>query len=501
VRVGTVSAVLWTLVVGLLGLYLLAFVLSAGGRLARPLDEITYGESWLLDDARRVARGEGLYTSPDQLPITHTAYMPLYAVMVGMLQRIVGDAGYAPGRAVSFLAAMVAAGALAWSGRCTTGRLRYGLLAAGLLLTQNLTTLLWAPLHRVDVLALGFTAIGLALARAGRVRLSMLPFLLAFLTKQTFLMAPLAVCLALWPCRRQMAGCAALFGGGVAVVVVVGQWLTGGWFLWHTALANSNRADFQTFAILMGSFFQFNGLAVLGAAALLFLPERPGERVWRLYFLLTLATLPTIAKLGASSNYWLESSLATAALVGMVAHRLNGSSLLAGGSRDGGQASGMRLVMPLAVAGGLLFAVPAYQATVQEATEALGDGHTAGVPSYVTLVGDTDARVIRVEGSLVSRVAQETGEVLTDNSGLAVAAGKRIAYEFQIFQLLQAEGRWTEAPILEAVLARRFSLVALMHPLDGPTDGPRWTPALRNALRETYTLVGEHSGFWLYRPT
>jgi hypothetical protein len=484
VRVGTLSAVLWTLVVGLLGLYLLAFVVSAAGRLARPLDEITYGESWLLDDARRVGRGERLYSPPDQLPITHTAYMPVYPVVVGTLQRVVGDGGYAPGRAVSLLAALVAAGALAWSVRCTTGWPRYGLLSAGLLLTQNLTTLLWAPLHRVDVLALSFTVVGLALASAGRVRLSMLPFLLAFLTKQTFLVAPLAVCLALWPCRRQMAACAALFGGGVVLVVVVGQWLTGGWFLWHTVLANSNGADFQTFAILMGSFFQFNGLMVLGAAALLFLPERPGERVWRLYFLLALATLPTIAKLGASSNYWLESSVATAALVGMLAHRLAGRPLRAA------DADGMRLVMPLAVAGALLFAVPAYQATVQEAAEALGERHAAGVPSKVTLVGDADARVIRVDGSLVSRVAQEPGDVLTDNSGLAVAAGKRIEYEFQIFQLLQAEGRWSEGPILEAVRTRRFSLVALMHPLDGPTDGPRWTPAIRAALLEAYAPLG-----------
>ena len=53
---------------------------------------------------------------------------------------------------------------LAWP---LTSRWSVGLLAAGFFLTQNLTALLWAPLHRVDPLALGLTLLGLALATAG----------------------------------------------------------------------------------------------------------------------------------------------------------------------------------------------------------------------------------------------------------------------------------------------------------------------------------------------
>ena len=100
-----------------------------------------------------------------------------------------------------------------------------------------------------------------------------------------------------------------------------------------------------------------------------------------------------------------------------------------------------------------------------------------------------------------TRWPTETGDLLTDNSGLAVAAGKRIEFEFQIFQLLNAEGQWSEQPILDAVAARRFSLVALMHPLDGPVEGTRWTPALRAALRAAYVPAGQQAGFWLYRPS
>ena len=136
--------------------------------------------------------------------------------------------------------------------------------------------------------------------------------------------------------------------------VVLAQWISGGWFLWHTVLANSNQADFQTFAILMGSFLQYNGLPVLLALASLTVPAPATERVWRLYFLGCLATLPSIAKIGASSNYWLELSAATAVLLALASVRLV--------ARPEPLA---RAAPPLILAGTLLFSMTAYQATAR----------------------------------------------------------------------------------------------------------------------------------------
>src|SRR5207244_2089465 len=140
----------------------------------------------------------------------------------------------------------------------------------------------------------------------------------------------------------------------------------------------------------------------------------PGERLWRLYLVGTLLALPTIAKLGASSNYWLELTAASAAALALASHRLAVWPLA-------------RPLAPTIVAGALLVAVPRYQAT-------------------------------------------------------------------------HVEGLWSEQPILDAINARRFSLVALMHPLDGPALGTRWTPAVHKALNSAYTPAGVEAGFWLYRP-
>jgi hypothetical protein len=487
-RAAATAVTLWVLVACLIAIYLVLFGLSAAGRLARPAEEFTYGESWLLDGARRVARGEGLYAAADQIPLMHIAYTPVYYALVGALQRVIGDSGYTIGRVVSLVATLGGSVAMAWSLRCLTTRWSVGLLAAGLFLTQNMTALLWAPLHRVDPLALGLTLAGLALATGGRVSLAGVLFVLAFLTKQTFLVAPLAVAISLWPCRAQCLRFVAVVLGGGLLAASIGQWITNGWFLWHTVLANGNEPDLVTFAALMGSFLQFNGLPVVAAMASLALPARPGERLWRIYFLGGLATLPSLAKLGASSNYWLELSAAIAAILALTSWRLSAWPMA-------------RLVAPTVLAGSLLIAIPGYQASAHETAAVALDLARSASPRYLSLIGDGDGiSTLRVDSRFVDEIAREPGELLTDNSGLAVAAGKRIEYEFQIFQLLNAEGYWSEQPILDAVGARRFSLVALMRPLDDPIGSPRWTPALRAALRQAYVLAGETSGFWLYRP-
>jgi hypothetical protein len=296
----------------------------------------------------------------------------------------------------------------------------------------------------------------------------------------------------LWPHRARLAWFSAIFVGGVAAGIGLAQWLTHGWFLWHVVTANTNEPDLSTFATLMGSFLQFNGLPILAALASLSLSGGPGERVWRAYFVGCCLTLPALAKLGASSNYWLELTAATTALLVLASCHL-------------AAAPATRLVAPTLLAGSLLIAVPGYQAATVQLVGTAQDviplqPATPEQPAFVSLVSDSGVAPYRVDARFIERVAREPGELLTDNSGLAVAAGKRIMYEFQIFQLLGAEGHWSEQPILDAIQARRFSLVALMHPLDGPVAGTRWSPALQSALQAAYEPAGADAGFWLYRP-
>ena len=472
---GGALAALWAAVGMLLLSYLAWFGLNAASRLARPV-EFMYGESIVLAAARRVAQGEPLYLPADRLPLLVTAYTPLYYLLVAALQQPFGD-GYAPGRVVSLVATLASAALLAWSVRRLGGCWAGGLLAGGLFLTQNMTALLWAPLHRVDPLALCFSLAGLALATAGRPHAAAVPFLLAVLTKQTYFVAPIAVCLSLWPHRRAALGFAALFAGGLALAGAAAQALSGGWFLWHTVLANANAYDAAVLKSMLGQFLHFNGLPLLAAAALFSLRPCPGEQPWRLYFLGTLLTLPSIGKVGASSNYWLELTAATSALSGLLAGRL--------ATRPGLRAATTELGLAMMLVGALLVAVPGYQALSHDLRRELPAG---------------GARAVRAQTRLAPLLAAEPGEVLTDEPALAIAAGKPVAFEFVIFQLLADQRVWDERPILEAIAARRFGLAVLGSPLDAPPERANGSAAVREALRAAYEPAGEREGYWFYRP-
>jgi hypothetical protein len=476
-----VLKLLWAAVAGWLLVDLAALGLSAYERLRSPA-EFLYGEAIVLDETRRLGLGGALYAPPTGLPLTVTAYTPLYYLLVGWLQASSGTTGFLPGRLVSVAAVLVSAVVLAWTVRALAGRWWGGLLAGGLFLTQNLTVLLWGPAHRVDPLALGLSLGGLALATAGRSTLAAVPLALAVLTKQNYLAAPLCVALVLWPCRRCLARFGLVCGGLVAAAFGVGQWLTGGWLVWHTVLANANPLDFTYFASLFGAFLQFNALPLLAASALFRLPARGSERLWRAYFVVSGAeALATIGKLGASSNYWLELTAATAVLIGVLANRLGATTAAVRAPLSATGLAGVTLAS-------LLMGVPAYQATVAQALDLHVQGAIGGMGPQL---------------ELAPLVAAEPGPILTDDPGLASLAGKRVEFESVIFTILASQGVWDERPILAAIAARRFGLVVVQEPLDAPPRpliAARWTERVRAALRASYAPAAQQAGYWLYRP-
>jgi hypothetical protein len=286
------------------------------------------------------------------------------------------------------------------------------------------------------------------------------------------------VVLMLWPRWRAMVGFGVLFVAGLAAAAAVGQALTGGWFLWHVVVANENPFTLEYVAAQLGAFLQFNGVILLLAGALFSLPGRPAERPWRLYFGLTLAqALLSMGKVGASSNYWLEWTGAASVLIGILATRVRRRPSPWPGWFAGG------------LLGALLVAVPGYQATAYEALRLHVKGTSPALEGQVRAA---------------QMLASEPGEVLTDDPGAAVAAGKPVLFEAVIYTVLTEQGLWDQRPILEAIQGRRFGLVVLQESLDDPVppiEMERVTPAVRAALKASYTLADYQSGHWFYRPT
>jgi hypothetical protein len=315
------------------------------------------------------------------------------------------------------------------------------------------------------------------LSSFGRSRLAGIPLVLAVLTKQTYVTAIISVAIQLWPRRRAMLLFLAPVVACVLLVLVVGQVLSGGWLLWHTVIADANPLNIDYFSAMFTEFIQLNAVPVIAAAALLAIPSLPGERQWRTYFVLSgLQALLTVGKLGASSNYWLELTAATAALIGIGAVRLTRDVTIRRGFTSATLAG--------VVLAGLLTVVPGYAATVTATAQlALMDKP----PAQLAIAAD---------------VAREPGDVLTDDPSLALLAGKPVEFEFIIFTILAAGHIWDERPILDAIASHRFSLVILSQPLEEPAQpliSARWSPAVHDAILANYAAAGQDGAYWLYR--
>lgn len=474
---GSATTWLWIAVGTLIGLYMLAFALSTLVRLQQPA-EFLYGESVVLAQVRSLNLGGALYPPGTALPLSVTAYTPVYYLLVALLQQLTHQQDYLIGRLVSVAAALGAAGLIVGSVRAVVHGWWGGLLAGGLFLTQNLTVLLWAPVHRVDMLAMCLTLAGLFCASRGRTTLAGVPLALAVLTKQTYIVAIVSVAAQVWPNRRSLAKFLSVAIGGAVIALGLGQLVTGGWLLWHVVIANANPLDFDYFSSMFTSLLQLNAVPVALAALLLGIPPLARERQWRVYFVLSaIAPLLMIGKLGASSNYWLELTAATAVLIGIQAARLS-------------RQPSLRAPLPSAalaalVLAALLLAVPGYAATVKQ----------------IVQLASTDSST---QVDAAAWLAQQSGEVLTDNPDLAVLAGKPVDFEFIIFTILAAQHVWDEQPILDAIDARRFSVVLLSEPVETPQPhliAARWSPAVQTAIEANYVADGQQGPYWVYRPT
>jgi hypothetical protein len=459
-----------------MALYGVVLVVSWIVRLQQPT-EFLYGEAVVLAQVRRLELGQSLYPPATELPLSVTAYTPVYYLLVALVHRLSQEQGFVVGRAISVAAMVGSAGFVMCGVRTVAGRWWGGLLGAGLFLTQNLTVLLWGPVYRVDALALCLTLAGLFLSSTGRTTLAGIPLALAVLTKQTYVIAIVSVAAQVWPDRRALAAFVGVSIGGVLAGLALGQVLSGGWMLWHVVVANANPLDFDYFSAMFEAVVQLNAVPVVVAALLLATPALPRERQWRVYFVLSaIVALVTMGKLGASSNYWLELTAATAVLIGIQAVRLS-------------RVPNVRAPLTSASLAGLVFAsllmaTPGYAATVNQTVQ--------------TAFAEPSPQL-----GVARWLADQPGEVLTDEPSLAALAGKPIEFEFIIFTILAAQHVWDEQPILEAISDRRFSLVMLTQPLETPVPkliAARWSPAVQDALQMNYAPDGQAGAYWVYRP-
>ena len=203
------AAGLVLLLIALLVWRCVQFMLTLREAIAYPF-QIDYGEGIVWQQALLMRPGT-MYGDITRYPFIVFHYPPLYHLVVRAIAGF-GMDYLAAGRAVSAGATLAVAGllgAITFKGtRATAGRTAAleASAVAGLIIFTFAPVVVWAPLMRVDMLAVAFSFAGIwcglmAAERPGFAPLAALAFVAAIFTKQTSLAAPIAIVTAASPCQ------------------------------------------------------------------------------------------------------------------------------------------------------------------------------------------------------------------------------------------------------------------------------------------------------------
>jgi hypothetical protein len=278
------------------------------------------GEGCVLAMVHLLDERGNYFMDMGEYPYVHLNYPPVFPALVWPFFHVFGPSLFVP-RLLSTLATLGILAVLYGLVRTLTGSGPLAVAAAGVSVGPWFLQT-WAPSARVDMLAIFFSLAGLlAFVRGARLPAVFVLFWLGFFTKQNALLAPAAVLLSLaapgqmWTFSRAAAG----FTVPLAVLFGLLDAATDGnayrHLVTYTASANYHWTDVgPAYRALVASSWP---LLAIVLAALARDPRGLAARPLRpvvIYWILSAASLVTVAKEGSGRNYLIEPWLATVLL-------------------------------------------------------------------------------------------------------------------------------------------------------------------------------------------
>lgn len=496
-----VPGLLGTLVLALLSLPALALIWRAGERLLAllafpyPHDSL---EGTLLHEARLMRAGEPLYQPLELYRFVSAPYPPLHPLILSIVDQHIGPHVFWSGRLISLIAAVVLALLVLLVARRAGGSWLGGLLGAAVIISAA-PVILWGTRIKPDLFALACTCLGLLLATVPlRLRASdtaeaaaappglgwlvgaAVAFVLAFYAKQTAVAAPLAVGLALligdlrafWADKRGgMLGRLPVRWGTLVFTLVYLVLALGIWGLLDLVTQrqyslhvwwNGERTGWWSFALMrkfLALLTPYWPLMLVGAALLGYALRTGRVLVPACYMLTAPLTLFGAGETGANHNHLLETllalSIAGGTLAGLSAAALVRRPMLA-----------LPVLVLLIIQLPLLFAPPDRW-------------------YYGQLEPDDPPE------RYVNFIKNTPGEILADDPGLLLMAGKPIRYDDPSTQGPAVRlGAWDQRGMLDDIANKRFSAIMLRVDVRKETIDPagRWTNEMLEAVRDHYEV-------------
>ncbi|HET8627907.1 MAG TPA: hypothetical protein VFL91_10830 [Thermomicrobiales bacterium] len=449
-------------------------------------------EGLIVYEASRLAHGQGIYVAnpPDAHAFVSGPYTPLYFLAVALTLKLTPTV-FAGGRAITFcswLALLAVVGALVWQAagdrrQTADGRRQQdagetpanpsilyrlssivSVAAAVLILAIFSPGVIWAVRVKPTIPALALAAAGLLIVQrwrdSPRREWALVFFVAAYFTKQTELAAPLAAALFLlvnagWRQAARFVGLGLLGGGAIFAALDLA---TRNQLFRHTI--GDRRLPWEPQLVWnFGTLFLRDYWPLLAAAlcAAVALALARAAVVAPYYLATALLFLPTIGVVGADHDHLIELATACALAVGMALAVLPGRRGVPGWA-----------LVPVAA---LLLALVA--------TAWTPDRWYAG---ELTVPSPAEQHQLAL---IVNNLRHTPGDVLSEDVGLLVLAGKPVPYDDpQAMAALSRVGRWDQSQLLDDLAHQRFSLVIL-------------PPSTRPELWTDQTLAAIHANYYL----
>lgn len=421
--------------------------------------EMNYEEGNILNAAVRIVNGLSPYPNPHLFPNVLNPYGPVLYYLVSLMVRIDGVRLFLP-RLIVIISALVAATLVALLVRRYSHSIALTIASGFLFLTSQLVYF-WLPLLRVDILSIAFVLTGLLIFGTKRWLWSVPVFVLALFVKCSMLAGP-AACMAYLLIQKQWkrAGLFAAFGITIsAICLVMAQWMTGGWFLFHIFRTHADPFSWRLVTQnLWGMAHLDFPLALLSACYLIFKFIDRDASLPGLYLLFAGLGTVTIGKLGSDSNHLLELhaafTLCSVLALGLLAERLHVHWMCL-------------------------------------ATTAIATVLLVMFCEKRPMVIDERA-MLRDCGQVYAFVQNIHGEVLSDNIGLLVLTGKPVFVSNPFVLRYLTNHGWSDQPLQDKIASKSFTAIVLSSdPKDyPPNESEHWTHAVLKEINDDYVPIG-----------
>ncbi len=448
------------------GLAVLLFVVRAIRDLRYPFT-LNYGEGLVLNFSQLWHTHGTYFFDIAKMPYVHGTYPPVMPMLLAPLATH-PLAQLMTGRLISVIATLVVAvSCYSILRSCDVKRFRAIVFSS--LFFAPIYVAIFGTLVRVDMLAIAFSTMGLAVyVRSGeQLRYRLMAILLlvaAFYTKHTTIAVPLALGLGLLPERRwrQAGELLALYGLAILGLFAYGHLVTAGEFTKHMITYSA----FLELNIEQGKqYWLYFLLSIFGFLIIWWFGWKQSLPVWlRWYPVALLPLVISAAKPGADFNYFIEPYLAVLLVAAVIFER----SIMTTRS------SIVRQIVIISL--------------LVQATLSLGFLLTSEV-----LYSPQQPRGRQEQVLLSEHIMAAQGPILGEDWGPIILAGKPIFYEsFQFAELAKA-GLWDDRELIAACERGDFALIVAGNRLLA-------TPRLVTCLEHSYELFDQTASLRFYRP-